>query len=66
MKFCKDCKHYADDQCYHPKNVLISPVLGVARPAQSAEYLRQEHVTLKFKACEPEALWFEAKVAQAA
>lgn len=65
MKLCKDCRHFQNGNCLNPKNVWVSPVLGlITCPANSAEYLREEHMSEKHKACEPEALWFEEKIVQ--
>lgn len=61
QRFCCDCKHFRDGNCEHPSNIEINLVHGKPMPAQSANYLRERH-SERYKACEPEALWFEPRL----
>lgn len=70
MKFCKDCEHFKmpknrlTHDCWHPGNVVLSPVLGVDTPELSANSVREYETrpTTGKELCGPQARWFKARL----
>ena len=63
MKFCKDCFHFKNDNCYHEKNLEINLITGDLKPINFPFYLRNpafffEHYFKNI--CGKKAKWFKS------
>ena len=57
MKFCKDCFHFKNDNCYHEKNLKRNLITADLLPIRYPWFLREKN-SLFGKVCGKKAKWF--------